>query len=202
MPRLTETIMKSSQVSRIVISTSLVAIVGLLTYNWAISPQASYLHAAQQYETVSQDVDKKVKILGNTVRVKEVKLKKLQAEMKSVGSSFFSAGQATDFFGQIEKISTAAGCNFESMVFINGETIVHDKNNLESPKITEKKVIVKVAGTYGAIVGFTSTLKDYPMTIYMSDLLIRSIGPSTDKLSCSMRLKVYITKDKELLLDE
>ena len=70
---------------------------------------------------------------------------------------------------------------------INGETIVLDKNNLESPKITEKKVIVKVAGTYGAIVGFTSTLKDYPMTIYMSDLLIRSIGPSTDKLSCSKR---------------
>lgn len=202
MPRLTETIMKSSQVSRIVISASLVAIVGLVTYNWAVSPQASYLQAAQQYETVSQDVDKKVKILGNAVRVKELRLKKLRAEMKSVENCFFSTAQATDFFGQIEKISIAAGCNFESMVFINGETIALDKNNPESPKITEKKVVVKVAGSYSAIVGFTSTLKDYPMTVYMSDLLIRSMGSDTDKLSCSMKLKVYITKDKESLLDE
>ena len=202
MPRLTETIMKSSQVSRIVISASLVAIVGLVTYNWAISPQASYLQAAQQYETVSQDVDKKVKVLSNNVRIKKIMLEKLQARIKSTQSSFFSSGKATDFFGQIEKLSTAAGCNFESMVFENIETTSLDKNNPESLKVTEKKAIVKVAGTYGAIVGFMSALKDYPLNVYLNDLTIRSMGSDTDKLSCSMKLKVYITEDKELLSDE
>ncbi|MBW8015213.1 MAG: hypothetical protein FVQ82_03430 [Planctomycetes bacterium] len=202
MPRLTETIMKSSQVSRVIISIAIVASVGLLTYSWAVSPQASYLHAAQQFETVSQDIENKVKIMGNTVRVQEVKLKKLQDKLKSSGSSFFSAAQATDFFAQLEIMSVTAGCNLESMVFATEKTTKLDKNKPKSTKITEKEVSVKILGTYGAIVGLTSAIKDYPLTVYLNDLLIRTTSSTTNKLSCSMNIKVYLTEDKELLLDE
>ena len=202
MPKLTETIMKSSQVTRIIISASIVAAVDLLTYNWAVSPQASYLHAAQKYETLSQDIDKKTKIMGNAVRIEKIKLEKLQAQMKSSGSDFFSAEQATDFFAQLEKISTAAGCTLESMVFEKGTTTSLDKNNPQASEVNEKKAFVKVVGTYTAIIELTSALKDYPLTIYLSKLKIVSMGPNTDKLSCSINLKVYLTEEKELLLDE
>lgn len=201
MSKLTETIMKSSQVSRIIISTSIVAVVGLLTYNWAVSPQASYLHAAQQYETVSLDVDKNIKIMLNNVKINEIKLKKLQARIKSSRSSFFSDGQAADFFGLFEKISTAAGCNLESMIFAN-ETITSLDKKEQSPKIIEKKANVKVTGSYGAIIALTSVLKDYPLTVYINDLRIKSIDLSADNLACSMDIKIYLTENRELLIDE
>ena len=202
MPKLTETIMKSSKVSRVVISASLVAVVGLLTYNWAVSPQASYLNAAQQYEQVSQDVDTKVKILNNTIRVRKKTLEKLRDRMQFTGSTFFTAEQATDFFGRVEKISTDSGCNLESMVFINGQTVTLDKNDRESPNVTEKKAVVEITAAYGEIIKFIVAVNNYPLTVYIKELDIRSINASTDKLSCSMILKVYLTKDKELLLDE
>lgn len=202
MPRLTETIMKSSQVSRIIISASVVAAVGFLTYGWAVSPQASYLHAAQRFETVSLDIDKKMRIMGNSVRIGQIKLKKLQAQIKATGNCFFSTAQATEFFAGIEKTATDAGCNLDSMVFANEITTMLDKNNPQSPKVTERKASVKVTGTYGAIVGLTSALKDYPLTVYISELQIRTTGQATDNLSCSMNIKVYLTEEKELLLDD
>lgn len=202
MPRLTETIMKSSQVSRIIISASIVAAVGFLTYSWAVSPQASYLQAAQQYELVSQDVNKKVKITSNQVRVKEIKLEELKVQLKASGVSFFSTAKAADFFAGIGKTVTASGCNIESMVFDRELTTKLDNNNPQSPKVTEKKALVKVTGSYGEIVKLISAFEDYPLAVYVSDLLIRSTSNSTDKLLCSMNLKVYLTEDKDLLLDK
>jgi hypothetical protein len=101
MPMLAETFIKSSKVSRIVISASIVAIVGILTYNWAVSPQASYIQAAQKYEMLSKDVDKKVKVIGNAIRVKKINLEKLQAGLDSINLSFFTTEQASDFFAQL-----------------------------------------------------------------------------------------------------
>lgn len=202
MPRLTETIMKSSQVSRIIISACIVAAVGLLTYNWAVSPQASYLNAAQRYETVSQDLDKKARIIGNQVRVKEIKRDKLLEKIKACRSSFFRTEQATNFFASLEKMADLAGCNLESMLFANEVTDRLDKDNPESPKVIEKNAILKITGTYGQIVDLTSALKDYPLKVYISNLQIMSTGISTNKLSCSMNIKVYLTEDKELLLDD
>jgi Tfp pilus assembly protein PilO len=202
MPTLTETIMKSSKVSRVVASASIVLIVGLLTYNWAVSPQASYLQAAQRYETVAESIGKKTKIMSNAVRVKKIKIKKLRDSLRISGSNFFSNQQAEELFSQLGNISTLAGCNFESIVFAKETSNLLDEDKPEISKVIEKQARVKVVGTYGEIVSFTSALKDYPSAIYTSDLMIELKNSETGKLSCSMNLKIYLTEDKELLLDK
>lgn len=202
MPMLAENIMKSSKVSRVVIAVSTVAIVGLVTYNWAVSSQVSYVQAAQQYENMSQNLEKKSKIMSNSIRIKNVKLEKLHTEIKSSPVCFFTGDQADDFFAQLEKISTAANCNLTSLVFTQETTISIDKKNPASNTAIEKNASIKIDGTFGAIVNFTAALKDYPQTVCMSNLMLKPGKSETQKLSCSMNLKVYLTEDKELLSDE
>jgi len=147
-------------------------------------------------------MESKSRIMSNALRVKKVKLEKLQAQMESSSSNFFSAEHATDFFAQLEKISANAGCNLETVTFEKEKSTSLDDNDPQASTITEKKALIKFSGTYEAIINLTSTLKDYPQTIYLSKLIIQSIGTSTDNLACSMNIKVYLTEDKELILDE
>jgi hypothetical protein len=102
MPTLTETIMKSRQLTRVIVSFSVVAIVGIITYNWAVSPQASYVKAAQRYENISQDVDKQVRLLNNSIRIKRSKVEKIHETINSSAVIFFSPEQASDFFAELE----------------------------------------------------------------------------------------------------
>lgn len=199
---LVEIIMKSSKVSRITISAAIVAIIGMLTYSWAVSPQASYVHAAQQYETVSLEVEKKANLITKLIRIKKGKIEELQAEIESTSISFFTSEQSEEFFGQLEKISTTANCDLKSVVFEKEKVISIDDKDLEVAEITEKKANIKIEAPYTAVIDLTETLKKYPHTICISNLEMKFISPDTNKLSCSMSLIVYLTGDKELLSDE
>jgi Tfp pilus assembly protein PilO len=202
MPMLVETIMKSSKVSRGIISFSIVAIVGFVTYNWAVSPQISYVNAAQQYEALSHNLEKKTKIMSNAVRIKNIKVQLLHTEIQSSSVRFFSRDQADVFFAQLEKISTVASCDLNSLVFQSETFISVESENNESALVTEKKAHLKIEGTYHAIVDFAAAMKEYPLTVCLESLKLELKKSDTNKLSCSMDLKVYLTEDKELLSNE
>ncbi len=199
---LAETIMKSSKVSRGIISFSIVAIVGLVTYNWAVSPQISYVKAAQQYETLSQDMENKSRIMSNSIRIKNVKREKLHAEIESSSIRIFSIDQSDDFFAQLEKMTTTANCDLVSLVYNQEKIVSLDNENPDSAAVTEKNAQLKIDGQYGAIINFTAALKDHPFTVCVLDLRLGQENKDMGKLSCSMNLKVYITDDKEFLSNE
>ncbi len=60
---LTDKVIKSSSTSKIIVSVCFVAIVTLAAYNWIVSPQTAYLHAAQQYEMMVGNAGKKTAVI-------------------------------------------------------------------------------------------------------------------------------------------
>ena len=85
---LTEQIMKSSPFSRIIVSVSMVILLAVAAYNWAVSPQTTYLHASQQYNEINDMVQKKALLLRKSVSIKTSSLSYI---FKSFSSSSTSA---------------------------------------------------------------------------------------------------------------
>lgn len=202
MPKLTETIMKSTQTSRIVVSVSIVISFGLMIYSWIVSPQVSYIQAAQRYETLSDSMEKKVADINNSIRIKKNKIADLQQELGSIGVSFFKPDEAAEFFGEFEKFAIENNCRIQSLNFARDKIISLDTENKENLKVVEKAASLNFAGRYNSIIGLLKTLSAYPKKIYMTDMFIESTGTGSSGLICDIKIKVYLTQDKELLADE
>ncbi len=202
MPKLTETIMKSTQTSRIIVSASIVISFGLIIYSWIVSPRASYIQAAQRYETLSDNMETKVANISRSISIKKGKITDLQQELVAIGDNFFKPGEATELFGEFEKFAIKNNCRIQSLNFDRDKIITLDTENMGNLKVVEKAASLNIAGEYGSIIGLLKTLSAYPKKIYMTDMSIKSIGDGNSGLICDIQLKVYLTKDKELLADE
>ena len=110
---LTDKIVKSSSTSKFIVSVSFVAIVTLATYNWIVSPQTRYLHAARQYQMIVGNAGKKTAFFKSQIAVKEVEIKDLEEEIAKIQNSFFPPEKATEFFLDIEPIALQCNCNVD-----------------------------------------------------------------------------------------
>lgn len=198
---LTDKIVKCSSTSKIVVSVSFVAIVTLATYNWIVSPQTGYLHAARQYEMIVGSAGKKTTFIKEQILTKEVEIEKLQREIAEIQNSFFSSQKATEFFMDIEPLSLQCNCNVDSLTFMADET--HQRTNEdESSPVILRRAAVDITGRYEDLMRFLGRLGSYPQRIAISDLCIESGPRNSDKLTCRMTITIYIVEDKEIITDE
>jgi len=198
---LTDKIVKCSSTSKIVVSVSFVAIVTLATYNWIVSPQTGYLHAARQYEMIVGNAGKKTTFIKDQISTKEVEIEVLQREIAEIQNSFFSSQKATEFFMDIEPLSLQCNCNVDSLTFMADETHQGTNEDKSSPVIL-RHAAVDITGTYEDLMKFLGRLGNYPQRIAISDLRIESGPRNSDKLTCGMTITIYIVEDKEIITDE
>jgi len=202
MSKLTETIMKSTKTSRVIISASIVISFGLMTYSWVVSPQATFIQAAERYETLSGNMEKKVLMVNNSIRVKKKKIAALTQELSFIGNSFWGPEDAVDFFGALERYAFENKCKIQSMNFVRDKKISVETKKNGKIDVVEKAASLNFIGEYGSIIGFLKTLSIYPKQVYMSEMSIQSVGDGSALLECDIDIKVYLTDDKELLTDE
>jgi Tfp pilus assembly protein PilO len=198
---LTDKIVKCSSTSKIVVSVSFVAIVTLATYNWIVSPQTGYLHAARQYEMIVGNAGKKTTFIKDQISTKEVEIEELQREIAEIQNSFFSSQKATEFFMDIEPLSLQCNCNVDSLTFMADETH-HGTDEDKSSPVILRHAAVDITGTYEDLMKFLGRLGNYPQRIAISDLRIESGPRDSDKLTCGMTITIYIVEDKEIITDE
>ena len=198
---LTDKIVKCSSTSKVVISVSFVAIVTLATYNWIVSPQTGYLHAARQYEMIVGNAGKKTTFIKEQITIKEVEIEVLQREIAEIQNSFFPPQKATEFFMDIEPLSLQCNCNVDSLTFMADETRQGVDKDESSPVIL-KSAVVEITGAYEDLMKFLGRLGGYPQRISINDLRIESGPRDTEKLSCGMTITIYVVEDKEIITDE
>lgn len=198
---LTEQIMKSSPLSRIIVSVSTVMFLALVAYNWAVSPQTSYLHASQQYTAMNDTVQKKALRMRKLMAVKKKKLNAAREKIDGLKSEFFTPSQSSEFFSGIETLAENSGCNIELMTFKANDCRVANGSKTDNVRFYQRCASVKFVGGYGQIIEFLKNITDCPGHLSLARLSISS-SEDVQGLVCKIDITVYISEDKESIPDE
>lgn len=198
---LSEQIMKSSPFSRIIVSGSMIVFLALAAYNWAVSPQTTYLHASQQYTSMNDTVQKKVLMREKIVNIKREKLKTTRGNIDELKADFFSPSQSSKFFSGIEELAEKSGCDIEMMAFKADNRRLASGLKIDKVKFLQRCASVEFVGEYGQIVDFLKNINDSPGHLSLGNLSINS-SRDVRGLTCEMNITVYVSEDKELISDE
>jgi len=192
---------KTSPNTKIFISVSTIAIVAIAMYNWAISPQTSYLKAAQLYETMMSNASKKTVIIKNGIHAKKKELERLHQEIMATKDSFFNVKTSREFFSDIDPIASQSGCMIASLTFMSSSSVSAGEEKKVDSGITEKTAGLEFTGNYESIIKFLRRLSNYSQHIMIDNLVIESLGFGRKQLVCHMTITIYLIEEKELITD-
>ena len=192
---------KTSPNTKIFISVSTIALIAMAMYNWAVSPQTSYLKAAQLHETMMSNAGKKTVVIKNGIDVKKKELERLHEEIVATKDSFFTVKTSREFFSDIDPIASQSGCMIESLTFPPTSSVTSDKDTEMDSGITEKRATLEFAGQYESIIKFLRRLSDYSQHIMIDGLVIESLRSGEKRLLCRMTITIYLIEEKEIETD-
>lgn len=187
--------------TKIFVSVSTVMLVAIAMYNWAISPQTSYLQAAQRYETMMSDAGEKTTVIKSGIVDKKKELERLHEEIAATKDSFFTLKTSREFFSDIAPILSQSDCMMESLTFPSTSSITLNKDEEIDSGISEKRAALVFTGRYESIIKFLRRLSGYSQHIMVNDLVIESVRSGEKRLVCHMTITIYLIEEKELVTD-
>ena len=189
---------RSGPATKVVIAVSFVAIVALAAYNWVVSPQITYLHAAEQYKSIIEGAGAKIAAILKNVEEKLVELEKLQQDVSGLENSFFTFEKAREFFSDIEPVAVQHNCAVKSSDFIPSVS----KKSGDVSDVTLSRAKIMLSGNYKNIMNFLGKIRDYPQRIVISNLLIERSNKINNDLNCRVNITIYVIEDKETITHE
>jgi hypothetical protein len=189
---------KLTPVSKVIVSLSTAMIVAVAAYNWAVAPQASYLHAAQLYEDMVGDTGNMTEIMKEQLDTRQESIDVLHREIAAIQGSFFTPKQANEFFLDLEPISHSCQCNVDKLSFMPSESIPYKGNETEAGDIVVKRLAFSFTGTYKNIIVLLKRLTSYSQRIVISDVYMQAQDRTAQNLFCQMIITIYTIEDKEL----
>lgn len=199
---LMESIIKTSPRSKIFVCVSTIAILSIVMFDWVVSPQISYLKAAERYSWMFDNASQRSSTIIENLEVKSKELEELRAEVDLIQNSFFSEEKAKEFFSDLEPICLLSNCNIESLTFPPPENIASEENELYTTSITLKRAKVSFTGSYENIIKFHKKLSGYSQQVSVERLTIQSSQYFDKRLNADMTLKIYQVNDKEIISNE
>lgn len=195
---LIEKFTKISDTSRTIVALSAVGIIALAIYNWVISPQTAYLHAAQQHEIVLTDSSNKSIVIKNKIKTREIEVTKLRDDMEKLQVKFFSPSKCRDFFGSLEGLLKQSQCDLVSLTFDELRSAKSSTaKDTEQSLIRSKTFRLRINGNYNSIKAFLQKLQQYPEEITIVEMNITTVNKDSDVLACEIALEIYILEDME-----
>ena len=200
---LKDKLIKSSKSSKIVLSITIIAIVSMAAYNWAVSPLTAYLHAAQLHETVMSGAQERASEIERNISIKQTELEKLEEEMSDVQSIFFTATRAKEFFLDLEPISVETGCDVELFEFVSCSNGGGGGEGGNDHGVVAKSAEISFNGGYDNIIKFLQRLGNCPERFSINEIMIEPVGDNRlTQLMCQMTVTIYMIQDKEIVVDE
>lgn len=192
---------KLSDGSKRMISLMTIILVAMGMYNWAVSPQKSYLKAAQRYDNMMANAGEKSLSIKKGIQVKEKELAIIRQEISATRGSFFNEKTSREFFSDIEPMSHQSNCVIESLNFMPAITTPANEAGDDSEVILKSAEIV-FSGKYENIIQFLRKLNSYSQRITISDIAIESMVSSRKNLICRMAIAIYLVDHKETVAHE
>jgi Tfp pilus assembly protein PilO len=197
---LKDKLIKSSQSSKIIVSVTIVAIVSVAAYNWAVSPLTTYLNAAQLHETVMGNAQERAEEVKIQIHTKQAELEKMEKEISDVQSGFFTVTRAKEFFLDLEPISAETGCDVELFEFVSENNGRRSKDKVDNGHgITAKSAEISFTGGYENIINFLKRLGSCPERFSINQIVMEPVGDNQfTQLKCRMMVTIYMIQDKEI----
>jgi len=200
---LKDKLIKSSQNSKIILSITIIAIVSIAAYNWAVSPLTAYLHAAKLHETVMSGAQERASEIERNISIKQTELEKLEEEMSDMQSIFFTATRAKEFFLDLEPISVETGCDVELFEFVSCNNGGGGGEGSNDHGVVAKSAEISFNGGYDNIIKFLQRLGNCPERFSINEIMIEPVGDNRlTQLMCKMTVTIYMIQDKEIVVDE
>ena len=199
---LTDKFIKSSPSSKIFVSVSTIAIVTLTTYGWIVSPQISYLHAAQQQKVMTRNAEQKTIGLRNQAHKRGAELTDLRNQIDAIRDSFFTPTEAHEFFSDLDMTAIQYGCNIGSLTFMSAKAVAPEAGHEYFSSVVLRRAEITLTGQYDGILAFLTKLGAYRQRISIGSLLIKPNPSNIEELICSMTTTIYIIENKETISNE
>lgn len=188
---------KLNRSSRNATSASLIVIAALAMYNWIVAPHATYLSAAQRYESVTDNVVKKNKAIGNRVKTKKMKLQELREQSAQLQSTLFTPDQAREFFSDLQAISEETGCIVYSVNLITSRPGPKGGQSKDTSGVVTKSAVLSVVGVYRNITKLMGRLQARTQKVWIDSVKVRALDYSLDRPRCDVTITICVITDKE-----
>ena len=195
---LIDNLAKLSRTSKNAFSASLIVITALAIYNWKVAPHATYLLAAQQYESVMDSVVKKNKTISSRVEVKRKKLQELREQSSQLHSTLFSPDKAGEFFSDLQAISEETGCIVYSVnLMTNKQSPNRDGQLRDSLGLETKNAVLSVVGVYRNITKLIERLQSRTQKVWIDSINLRTLQNNPEQPRCDITITICIITDEE-----
>lgn len=194
-------ITKLDRSSRNAFFAALVVIMTIAMYSWIVAPHATYMSAAEQYESVVENTAKQNKIAESKLKIKESKLQKLNQQLKPFRALLFTSEEANFFFGtQLQIILEETDCAVTSLDFIVSKKKRDVKDDGTGMKI--KRANLNIVGLYENIIKLTEKLQKNKKKVWIESITMEPLDKDSSKIRCGMTIAVYAIQDKENTVNE
>lgn len=203
---------KLNRLSRNALSAALVIIAAIAIYNWMVAPHATYLFAAQHYESAIDGVAKKNKILSNTVKVKEKKLEGLRERFAQLRHKLFTPDEAQDLLSDLRVICEKADCKVNSLNFIKTResgskrrqvTLGAVARQVEGDSdVVANNAVLSVTGVYSDIIGLLEIIQKRTQGVWIDSIEMTVFDEDSAELKCDMAITIYTIHDKDTITNE
>jgi len=190
---------KMNRKSRTTASASLVLILVIATYNWSVAPHATYLSAAQRYESAVDNVIKNKKDLAAQVESKKRTLEKLRQRYAELAGMLFTFDQAREFFGDLQAISEETGCAVRSLNLVNS-SVGAGSGQQSTAGVVVKSAVLTVEGTYGNITALMQKLRTRTQKVWIDSVRMRALDRSLDLVRCDITITICALENEEASL--
>jgi len=199
---LLDNLAKLSRSSRNALSAALFIIAAIAIYNWMVAPHATYLFAAQQYESVIDSVARKNRILSNTINVKKKKLKELRERFSQLQSTLFIADEAKEFLSDLRVICEGTGCIVHSLNFTTGESDSQQSQFEDASGVITNSAMLSVTGVYSNIIELVEILQKRTQKVWIDSIEMTALDEDSAKLKCDMAITISTIHDKGITVNE
>ena len=192
---LVDNLAKLGSSTRNATSASLIVIAAFAMYNWMVTPQATYLSAARGYESAMNKVVEQNKSIARQIEIKKKELQVLHEKSAQLQSVLFTHNQAKEFFSDLQVISEQAGCVVHSI------NLIADKRNPENERlgVVTRSAAISVVGVYRDIVKLVERLQTRTQEVWIDELEVQTLDPSSDKARCDLTVTICQIMDKDTL---
>lgn len=185
-----------SKASRGAILAMLVLIGAVACYNWFVSPHASYLQAAQRYESTAEVMARKNSVISKGIVRWKGELRKLQDEFAQARTRVFDSAGAKEFFNRIEAAAESSGCVLSLLKFEppNSKSDGRRKGRI----LRVRRAELTILGDYIGLITLIDKLQDRREQVLIDSIDIESAGKVSGRLDCRMNVTVYVMQDEEI----
>ena len=165
------------------IAGSVVLLTAFFSYQWIVSPQCSYLDAAEKRNRLEGEHHKKLTELEIKKRLYGQKIDELKAFRQDAGKRMFTQQEAEAMFSQLTPHAQSCGLKIGSISFFTtrSPTDKIDLDEMKSATIQFRSTRLQLSGSYESWIQFLDQMESTDRIVFLSRFVLHT-SKSSDTL--------------------